>query len=58
MQDSKRNVDKDMPKTTARIEDYDVLATIGTGSYGTCKKIRRKADKKVKVHASVKKNYP
>lgn len=28
-------------------EDYEVLGTIGTGSYGTCKKIRRKTDGKV-----------
>ena len=28
-------------------DDYEVLSTIGTGSYGTCKKIRRKEDGKV-----------
>ena len=34
-----------MPNST--LEDYEVLDTIGTGSYGTCKKIRRKRDGKV-----------
>ena len=33
-----------MPST---LEDFEVIATIGTGSYGTCKKIRRKKDGKV-----------
>ncbi|XP_064600330.1 serine/threonine-protein kinase Nek2-like isoform X2 [Liolophura sinensis] len=31
------------------LEDYEVLNTVGTGSYGTCKKIRRKKDGKVFV---------
>lgn len=31
----------------SRIEDYEVLHTIGTGSYGKCQKIRRKSDGKV-----------
>lgn len=35
-----------MPST---LEDFEVIATIGTGSYGTCKKIRRKKDGKVMV---------
>uniref|UniRef100_G1KSG7 Serine/threonine-protein kinase Nek2 n=1 Tax=Anolis carolinensis TaxID=28377 RepID=G1KSG7_ANOCA len=33
----------------SRPEDYDVLLTIGAGSYGRCQKIRRKADGKVLV---------
>lgn len=40
-----------MPKKAAKVEDYEVLATIGSGSYGTCKKIRRKLDKKVRTKA-------
>ncbi|KAK3792257.1 hypothetical protein RRG08_007337 [Elysia crispata] len=35
-----------MPST---LEDFEVITTIGTGSYGTCKKIRRKKDGKVMV---------
>ena len=30
-----------------KLDDYEVLCTIGSGSYGTCKKIQRKSDKKV-----------
>ncbi|KAG7222721.1 hypothetical protein INR49_026330 [Caranx melampygus] len=33
----------------SRVEDYEVLYTIGTGSYGKCQKIRRKSDGKVLV---------
>ncbi|CAI9550579.1 unnamed protein product [Staurois parvus] len=33
----------------SRVEDYDVLYTIGCGSYGKCQKIRRKADGKILV---------
>ncbi|XP_040207418.1 serine/threonine-protein kinase Nek2 [Rana temporaria] len=33
----------------SRVEDYDMLYTIGSGSYGKCQKIRRKADGKVLV---------
>ncbi|XP_037352575.1 serine/threonine-protein kinase Nek2 [Talpa occidentalis] len=33
----------------ARAEDYEVLFTIGTGSYGRCQKIRRKSDGKILV---------
>lgn len=29
------------------VKDYEVLCTIGSGSYGTCKKIRRIRDGKV-----------
>lgn len=29
------------------LDDFDVIGTIGSGSYGTCKKIRRKKDGKV-----------
>ncbi|XP_031717575.1 serine/threonine-protein kinase Nek2 [Anarrhichthys ocellatus] len=31
----------------SRVEDYEVLFTIGTGSYGKCQKIRRKPDGKI-----------
>ncbi len=32
-------------------EDYEVMLTIGCGSYGKCQKIRRKSDGKVnKIH--------
>lgn len=31
------------------IEDYEVLGTVGSGSYGTCKKIRRRKDGKILV---------
>ncbi|XP_075386196.1 serine/threonine-protein kinase Nek2 [Tenrec ecaudatus] len=33
----------------SRAEDYEVLHTIGTGSYGRCQKIRRRSDGKVLV---------
>uniref|UniRef100_A0A672H7P8 Serine/threonine-protein kinase Nek2 n=1 Tax=Salarias fasciatus TaxID=181472 RepID=A0A672H7P8_SALFA len=33
----------------SRVEDYEVLYTIGSGSYGKCQKIRRKADGKILV---------
>ncbi|XP_066467838.1 serine/threonine-protein kinase Nek2 [Tiliqua scincoides] len=33
----------------SRPEDYDVLVTIGAGSYGRCQKVRRRADGKVLV---------
>ncbi|CAN9507823.1 unnamed protein product [Ophioblennius macclurei] len=33
----------------SRVEDYEVLYTIGSGSYGKCQKIRRKADGKTLV---------
>ncbi|NXM98626.1 NEK2 kinase, partial [Sylvia borin] len=32
-----------------RPDDYDVLLTIGAGSYGKCRKVRRKADGKILV---------
>ncbi|OXB58746.1 hypothetical protein ASZ78_000087 [Callipepla squamata] len=32
-----------------RTEDYEVLLTIGAGSYGKCRKVRRKADGKILV---------
>ncbi|NWV68026.1 NEK2 kinase, partial [Malurus elegans] len=32
-----------------RPEDYEVLLTIGAGSYGKCRKVRRKADGKILV---------
>ena len=31
-----------------KIDDYEVICTIGSGAYGTCKKIKRRADGKVK----------
>ena len=34
-----------MPYST--LDDFEPLSTIGSGSYGTCKKIRRKKDGKV-----------
>ncbi|XP_070705540.1 serine/threonine-protein kinase Nek2 [Pempheris klunzingeri] len=33
----------------SRVEDYEVLYTIGSGSYGRCQKIRRKSDGKTLV---------
>lgn len=36
-----------------RPEDYEVLLTIGAGSYGKCRKVRRKADGKVRRAAGV-----
>ncbi|XP_069573214.1 serine/threonine-protein kinase Nek2 [Brachyistius frenatus] len=33
----------------SRVEDYEVLHTIGSGSYGRCQKIRRKTDVKILV---------
>lgn len=35
----------------SRPEDYEVLFTIGAGSYGRCQKVRRKADGKVSGEA-------
>lgn len=32
----------------SKLIDYDILGQIGSGSYGTCKKIRRRSDNKVK----------
>ncbi|XP_057303891.1 serine/threonine-protein kinase Nek2-like [Hydractinia symbiolongicarpus] len=32
-----------------KLEDYQVLSTIGTGAYGTCRKIQRKSDGKIRV---------
>lgn len=37
------------PRMQTILEDYEVLSTVGTGSYGTCKKIRRKKDGKVRL---------
>ncbi|XP_014060118.1 serine/threonine-protein kinase Nek2 [Salmo salar] len=33
----------------SRVDDYEVLYTIGSGSYGKCQKIRRKSDGKILV---------
>lgn len=43
-----RSLQTPRPGGTA-LDDFEVLSTIGTGSYGTCKKIRRKKDGKVLV---------
>ena len=32
---------------SSKLGDYEVLETIGSGSYGNCRKVRRKADDKV-----------
>ncbi|KAK3587797.1 hypothetical protein CHS0354_042762 [Potamilus streckersoni] len=32
------------PRMQTTLDDYEVIETIGTGSYGTCKKIRRRRD--------------
>ena len=40
---------KQQQKMPSSLEDYEVVTTIGSGSYGTCKKIRRKKDGKVKL---------
>ena len=32
----------------SKLQDYDILGEIGSGSYGTCKKVRRKSDQKVR----------
>ena len=31
----------------SKLQDYDILSEIGSGSYGTCKKVRRRTDNKV-----------
>jgi hypothetical protein len=36
---------------SARKEDFLVLETIGKGNFGTCQRIMRKADKKVRASA-------
>ncbi|MEQ2174879.1 hypothetical protein GOODEAATRI_012295 [Goodea atripinnis] len=36
-------------KMPSRVEDYEVLYTIGSGSYGRCQKIRRNSDGKILV---------
>ena len=35
----------EMPST--KLDHYEVLETIGSGSYGTCRKVRRRSDNKV-----------
>ena len=39
----------------SKLSDYDILSEIGSGSYGTCKRILRKSDKKVRnrTHISI-----
>ncbi|XP_062609239.1 serine/threonine-protein kinase Nek2-like isoform X1 [Saccostrea cucullata] len=37
------------PRMPSTLEDFEVIGTIGSGSYGTCKKIKRKRDGKVLV---------
>ena len=34
-------------RMSTNIDDYEVICVIGSGSYGTCKKVRRKKDNKV-----------
>lgn len=36
-----------MPACT--LDDFEIVCTIGSGSYGTCKKVRRKKDRKVRI---------
>ncbi|XP_028402949.1 LOW QUALITY PROTEIN: serine/threonine-protein kinase Nek2-like [Dendronephthya gigantea] len=36
-----------MPST--KLDNYEVLETIGSGSYGTCRKVRRRSDNKILV---------
>lgn len=33
----------------SKLLDYDILSEIGSGSYGTCKKVRRRSDQKILV---------
>jgi len=33
----------------SKLLDYDILSEIGSGSYGTCKKVRRRSDNKILV---------
>ncbi|CAH3198892.1 unnamed protein product, partial [Porites evermanni] len=33
----------------SKLQDYDILSEIGSGSYGTCKKVRRRTDNKILV---------
>lgn len=39
-----------MPSKT---EDYEVMLTIGCGSYGKCQKVKRKSDGKVNTDKTV-----
>ena len=41
-----------MPKTALKLEDFDILQTIGTGTFGVCKKVRRKSDGKVSLRCN------
>ena len=43
---------------SSKVEDYDVIETIGSGSYGTCRKIKRKADGKVSEFFLTKSLFP
>lgn len=38
---------------TGHLEDYEVLDVIGTGSFGTCYKVRNKLNKKVFVWKAI-----
>ena len=44
------HVNTKMPKTALKLEDFEVLQTIGTGTFGVCRKVRRKNDGKVGYH--------
>jgi NIMA (never in mitosis gene a)-related kinase len=35
------------------LDDYETLYSIGSGSYGTCKKIKRKKDGRVRLQFSL-----
>ena len=38
-----------MPKTSVKVEDFEIVQTIGTGSFGTCRKVIRRCDGKAFV---------
>lgn len=46
--DPRREVAEVCVAMPGRPDDYEVLLTIGAGSYGKCRKVRRKADGKVR----------
>ena len=50
------HVNTKMPKTALKLEDFEVLQTIGTGTFGVCRKVRRKNDGKVGYHGIKKTN--
>ncbi|XP_041467819.1 serine/threonine-protein kinase Nek2-like [Lytechinus variegatus] len=40
-------------KMPSKLSDYDILYTIGSGSYGKCRKVRRKSDGKILVSKEI-----